>query len=517
MRRLAQALLVALVTAGACVRGPAAPNRRIVVALASSPINLDPGVGLDESSVRLHQLLFSNLMRIDDQLRVVPDLATRFETTDYQTYVISIPPHVRFHDGREMSAADVAFTFRRFIDPGFSSGWKGGYRDLASVEILDRFTVAFHLKRPSPAFPINLVMGIVPEGSTTLSRRPVGSGPYRLAEFVADDHVTLDAFEDYFRGRPRNDGLVFKTVPDETMRGLELKKGAVDLIVNDLSPDIVHELEQDSRLTVSTRPGTDYAYVAFNCRDRILQDRRVRQAIAYAIDTEAIVRFLRRGLARQTNSIVPSMSWAHADDGLQYRHDPARARALLDEAGYPDPDGDGPAPRLTLTLKTSTAESFRLQAAVIQQQLREVGIALQLRSLEFATLLADVIRGNAQLYSMQFAGITDPDMLRRAFHSAQTPPDGFNRGHYANPEFDRLIDAATAAVDTDERRRLYQAAQRLIADDAPHVPLWAKTNVIVSRRDLTPLVLPPNGDFSAFRDVARTSGGSQAAGRKISE
>ena len=500
IRRVAAAF--GLAAAVACA-GPGRPRDVIVVATANSPTNLDPGVGLDEASQKLHALLFSSLLRIDDSLRVVPDLAVRFEARDAETYIAEIPPGVRFHDGREMTSADVVYTFRRFLDPAFVSGRKGAYRDLASVDALDRYTTAFHLRTPSVSFPINLVMGIVPAGTgPDAARRPIGSGPYQLSEFVPDDHVTLAAFPGYYRGRPANSGLIFRAVPDETMRGLELRKGSVDLVVNDLSPDMVEGLRAEGRLAVVTSPGTDYAYVGMNLRDPVLQDRRVRLAIGYAIDQQAIVRYLRRSLAQPATGIVPPMSWAYAPDAFSFSHDPDRARALLDEAGYREP-ARGAGPRLRLTLKTSTDERYRLQAAVIQQNLRDVGIALDVRSLEFATLMADVIKGNVQLYTLQFVGVTDPDMLRRAFHSSQTPPDGFNRGHYQNADVDRLIDAATSASDETSRRRDYQQAQRLIAGDAPSISLWYKTNVAVAQPDLDGVSLSPTADFTFLSGVVR--------------
>ena len=501
---LIAASLIAAVVAG-CVRPPQPrTDGVIVVALANSPTNLDPAVGLDEASQKIHQLLFSSLLKIDDSLRVVPDLATRFDTSDSQTFTAVIPAGVRFHDGRELTAEDVAYTYRRFLDPAFVSGRKGAYRSLAAVDVTGRYSVAFRLTEPSASFPINLVMGIVPRDTGgQASRQPIGSGPYRLAEFTLDDHVTLTPFEGYYRGRPKNDGLLFKVVPDETMRGLELRKGTVDLVVNDLSPDLVHGLSEDAGLQVVTGPGTDFAYLGFNLRDPLLRDPRVRKAVGYAIDYGAIIHHLRRNLARPATSLVPSMSWASAPDLFTFTHDPARARALLDEAGLRDPDGDGPAPRVRLTLKTSTAEAYRVQAAVIQQNLADVGIALELRSYEFATLMSDVVRGNVQLYTLQFVGITDPDMLRRVFHSSQTPPDGFNRGHFANAEVDRLIAAAAAARDEATRGRAYRDAQRLIAADAPILGLWAKTNVAVAQPDLTGITLTPTADFSFLAHVSR--------------
>jgi peptide/nickel transport system substrate-binding protein len=337
------------------------------------------------------------------------------------------------------------------------------------------------------------------------ARQPIGSGPYRLSEFVLDDHVTLAPFDRHHGGAPRNTGLIFKVVPDETMRGLELRKGSVDLVVNDLSPDLVHGLERDAGLQVVTGPGTDYAYIGFNLRDPLLANAKLRKAIGFAVDYGAIITYLRRDLARPATGIVPSMSWAYAPDVAAFSHDPARARALLDEAGYTDPDGAGPEPRLHLTLKTSTAEAYRVQAAVIQQNLADVGIALELRSYEFATLIDDVVRGNVQLYTLQFVGVTDPDMLRRAFHSSQVPPNGFNRGYYASAAVDRLIDEASAAVDEGTRRALYQEAQRLIAADAPAVSLWSKTNVAVAQPALRGVTLSPIADFRFLKDVTRAN------------
>jgi peptide/nickel transport system substrate-binding protein len=507
VRRFRHAMPAAAVLAAlhaACITTPPAPPGAIVVALANSPTNLDPAVGLDEASQKLHQLLYQSLLRIDDNLRVVPDLAVRFETADSQVFEAEIPAGVRFHDGREMRSADVAYTFRRFLDPEFTSGRKGAYAALAAIEEVDRYTVRFRLKEASTSFPINLVMGIVPAGSgPTAARTPIGSGPYRLAEFVPDDRVTLLPFAEAWGGAPANAGLVFKVVPDDTMRGLELRKGSVDLVVNDLSPDLVHGLRQDPALAEVTAPGTDYAYLGFNLRDPLLQDRRVRWAIGHAIDLDAIVTHLRRGLARPATGLVPSMSWAYADDVRAFSYDPALARRLLDEAGFVDPDGDGPEPRIRLTLKTSTSEAYRVQAAAIQRNLQDVGIALDLRSYEFATLMADVIRGNVQLYTLQFVGATDPDMLRRAFHSSQVPPVGFNRGHYANAQVDALLAEAGDSLDEDIRRGLYSEIQRLVADDAPYVSLWARTNVAVFRADLTGVSLSPTADFRFLRHVSR--------------
>jgi len=500
MKRLALALIALL---SACTPAPS-PSKVITLAVLSSPNSLDPRVGSDETSQRIHTLIYDYLLALDDQLRVVGGLASSWEQVDSLNYVVKLRHGVRFHDGHELTADDVVYTFNSFIDPNFVSPRKGAYRSLARVEAVDPYTVRFVLKEPFGSFPINLVMPVVPNGAgPELRDHPIGTGPYKFVSFAVDDKVELSAFADYFRGKPANDGVVLKVIPDEIMRALELRKGTIDLIVNDLSPDVIYQLEAEKSVTITESPGLDYAYVGINMRDPILKDRRVRYALGYAIDRQAIVDHLRRGLARPAIGILPPASWAFDDQVFQFTHDPAKAIALLEDAGYRDPDGNGPEPRLRLSLKVSTNEFIRLQAAVIQQDLKQVGIELDVRSYEFATLYADVLKGNFQLFTLQWVGVSDPDMLRRVFHSKQMPPNGFNRGYYENPEVDRLIDAAMAAPTEAERRAYYVQAERVIAEDAPYISLWYKTNVAVARTNIEGVKLTPSAELTFLRDVTK--------------
>jgi peptide/nickel transport system substrate-binding protein len=477
----------------------------IVVGMANAVTNLDPRVGSDEASQKAHQLLYSTLMRINDKLEIVPALAESLEHPTPVTYVARLRRGVFFHNGRELTSDDVVYTFRSFLDPTFR-GRSGAYRVLASVDALDRYTVSFTLKEPFGPFPVNLVMGIVQAGSGLANaRHPIGTGPYQLSEFVQDDRLVLKPFAGYYGGAPANAGIVLKVVPDDTMRGLELRKGTVDLVVNDLAPDVVWQLRTEGRLQVTTAEGTDYAYIGLNQRDAVLSHVDVRKAIGFAIDRAAIVKYLRRELATVAVGIVPPMSWAYEPNVFDFHYDPAEARRLLDNAGFPDPDGDGPQPRFRLSLKTSTSEVYRVQAAAIQQDLARVGIAVDVRSSELLTLLADAARGNFQMYTLQWVGVTDPDMLRRVYHSKQAPPAGLNRVFYKNAEVDRLIEAAAAATTDEERKAPYADAQRLIALDVPYISLWYKINVAVAQPDLRGVRLSPVADFAFLKDVARTT------------
>jgi len=492
----------------ACSGRVAARDPQIItVAVRSGPTTLDPRQGNDESSQRVSQLVFSALMEWGEDLHVRPGLAARLDHPDPLTYIAHLRRGVTFHDGHELTSKDVVYTFAAFLDPAYVSPIKGAYTLLHAVTALDDYTVQFTLEEPFASFPVQLVLPpVVPADSGDSMRTfPIGTGPYRFVRYDVDDTVVLSAFEGFWDGLPNNAGIVMKVIPDDTMRGLDLRKGATDLVVNDLPPDIVYQLRKDEAFRVEASPGLDFSYIGFNMRDPVFKDRRVRHAIGYAIDRDAIIKYMRRGLARPAVGLIPNQAWAFEPDVRRFTHDPGLATRLLDEAGYRDPDGDGPLPRLKLSMKISTNEETLLQSTVIQQNLRRVGIDLELRSYEFATFYADVLKGNFQMFSLTWAGgaLVDPDMLRRVFHSEQIPPSGFNRGYYNNPDVDRLIDRATQSTDEAERRQYYGNAQKLVAEDAPYIPIWNRTNVIVAQRSLEGLHLNATGDFQALKDVKR--------------
>jgi peptide/nickel transport system substrate-binding protein len=504
-----QALAVVAALACACAGRPAEDANVVVVAITSGPNSLDPRYGLDDSSQKIHQLIFDGLLRIDDSLRYVTDggLAERLDNPDPTTWVATLRKGVRFHDGHELTAADVVYTFRTILAPESRSPHRGAFRGLQSVDARDAYTVVFTLSEPFASFPTNLVIPqVIPAGAgPDIAAHPIGTGPYRFVRQLPDDRVDLAAFDEYWAGRPANAGLVLRVVPDEVMRGLELRKGTIDLVVNDVSPDILFQLRRDEHLQTSTAPGVDYQYIGINLLDPALADVRVRRALAHAIDRQAIVDHLRRGLATPADGLIPPIARAHEPDIASYGFDPARARRLLDEVGYPDPDGDGPTPRLRLTLKTSNLEFNRLQAAVVQQDFARIGVALDVRTYEFATLFADVVAGNFQLYFLQWVGgsLADPDILRRAFHSSQAPPVGFNRGHFQNAEVDALLDEAATSVDPVGRQAAFARVQRVLAREVPYISLWHKTNFAIAQRSLAGLHLSPIADFHFLQHVAR--------------
>jgi peptide/nickel transport system substrate-binding protein len=252
---------------------------------------------------------------------------------------------------------------------------------------------------------------------------------------------------------------------------------------------------------VTATPSTTYTYLGMNLRDPRLADRRVRWALAHAIDRATIIRTLLGGLAVEATGLLPPAHWAHEPSAARYEYDPARARALLDEAGLVDPDGDGPQPRTSFSFKTSQNELARRIAEVFQQQLAQVGVEMTIRSYEWGTFYADIKSGNFELYTLSWVGIVDPDIYYEVFHSASAPPAGSNRGGYANPALDRLLERGRRAASREARRTIYRETQRIVADDVPYVSLWYPMNVVVLKRRVEGFTPSPSGDWFALASV----------------
>jgi peptide/nickel transport system substrate-binding protein len=283
------------------------------------------------------------------------------------------------------------------------------------------------------------------------------------------------------------------------VRALELRKGSADATINSLTPDMVVTLAKERGLVAEQQPGTTIAYLSFNFSDPILAKRDVRQALAYATDRATIIKYLLRGQARPAPSLLPPSNWAFEPNVQQYDYDPARAEKLLDAAGYPR-GADGV--RMRLTLKTSTDESTRLLSEAIADQWKRVGVALQLRPMEFATFYSDVTRGSFQIYSLRWVGgNNDPDLFDDAFSSKKMPPDGYNRGHYRNAQLDALLDQARVEMDQEKRKVLFSQIQKIVAVDEPYINLWYVDNVCVHRERLAGIEMSPSGDYG-FLDLA---------------
>jgi peptide/nickel transport system substrate-binding protein len=501
MRRLfsvlaALALILSLLS---CSRKPAPDT--LVMVIESSPTNLDPRVGQDAYSQRIDSLIFDDLLARGNNLDVAPGLAERWDVPDPLTYIFHLHQGVRFHDGRPLTSRDVKWTFDSLLQGKIRSTKAATYRFVDHVDALDDFTVVFHMKEPDAALLWNvsdMAMGIVPYGSgDEISRHPIGSGPFQFVSAETDKEVVIARNDNYWGEKAKLPRVRFVVVPDATTQALELRKGSGDLIINgSFPPDTVVTLKREPSLSVEAGSGTRLAYLGFNLRDPILKDVRVRQAIAYALDRQPMIDYLWRGAAQPARSVLPPQSWAYNGNVPGYDHDAGKANKLLDAAGYPAANGV----RFHMTMKTSTDENTRLMVAVMQQQLREVGIALDIRSFEFGTFFSDVTHGAFQMYGLRWiGGNEDPDIFSLCFSSSRFPPNGANRGFYSNPKVDALIDRARREVDPKVRKPLYAELQRILAEELPYVDLWYLDNVLVHNKRVQNLKLNPAGNYDFLR------------------
>jgi peptide/nickel transport system substrate-binding protein len=478
----------------------------LVMIIESTPTNLDPRVGIDAQSERIDNLIFDDLLERGDDLNVAPGLAERWEIPDPFTYIFHLHHGVKFHDGRPLTSRDVKWTFDSLLQGKIRSTKAAVYRFVDHIDAPDDFTVVFHLKEPFATLLWNLsdgAIGIVPEGSgDEIARHPIGSGPFKFVSAETDKEVIVERNGEYWGERAHLARVRFAVIPDSTTEALELRKGSADVAINSsMSPDAVLTLERNPQLAVERAAGTRLAYLGFNLRDPILKDVQVRQAIAYALDRQPMIEYLWRGQAQPARSVLPPQSWAYNGDVPPYDHDLDKAKHLLDAAGYPEVNGT----RFHIAMKTSTDENTRLMVAVMQQQLRNVGIALDIRSFEFATFFADVTHGAFQMYGLRWiGGNEDPDIFEYAFHSSKFPPNGANRGYYSNPRVDALIDKARREVEPSVRKPLYAEVQRILGEELPYVDLWYLDNVLVHNKRVVNLKLNPAGNYDFLRTAELT-------------
>jgi peptide/nickel transport system substrate-binding protein len=496
-------LIGQLVGITACSAPP--PRTTLVVAIESSPMTLDPRLATDAYSERITHLLYSSLVRVDAAFQIVPELAASWTRPDPLTYRFIVRRGVKFHDGQELTAEDIRYTFTSILDPATASPYRPIYGVIDRVTVLGPYEIEFHLSTPHAPFLVNLVRGIVPAHLAArpdeFARHPVGSGPFRLVRWVRDERVELAAFSHYYGGAPMIDGVTVRIIPDETIRLLELQKGTIDLVQNAVTSELLPLLEAAGRFRVVTSPSTTYTYLGMNLRDPRLADVRVRRAIASAIDRPAIIRTLLGGLAEEATGLLPPAHWAYEPGVTRYDYDPALARRLLDEAGVVDPDGAGPQPRLRLTLDTSQNELARRIAEVIQQQLAQIGIEMTIRSHEWGAFYADIKAGRFQLYTLSWVGVVEPDLYYEVFHSSSQPPAGSNRNGYVNLTADRLLERGRQATGLEERRTVYRTVQRIVADDLPYMSLWYPKNVVVLSKRVDGFVPSPSGDWLSLARV----------------
>ena len=402
---------------------------------------------------------------------------------------------ILFQDGTPFTSGDVAATIQRVINSPEYSPYREALSHVKEVVLQGPYKLVIRLQEPYAPILTALTIGILPhtlaKEKTLPLDRLVGTGPYRLYRYSQSRYVELQAYPGYRDGPPQIKRLIFRIIPNDLTRVLELEKSRVDLLVNAVPPDAVNGLMNDKHIRVITGHGNAYEYLGFNMRDPVLSIKDVRRAIAHAINRQAIIRYVLFNQAEPASGILPPWNRAYNADVKQYDYDPALARRLLDKAGFPEKHGY----RFTLDFKTSDNPLSLRVAQAIAYQLEQIGIKVNLRSYEWATFYNDIRHGNFQIYTLRWVGVMDPDIFYYAFDSHSVPPYGANRGYYENPEVDRLLRQARGTLDTDASLSLYRRVQGIAAEDLPYVSLWYMKDITAMRDRLHNFNPFPGGGY----------------------
>ncbi len=460
---------VAWLVAVCCFCACTAPPEALRFGLAAAPATLDPRYYTDAAAARIGRLIFEQLVDFDLAFEPVPALADWVLIAPTQ-YRFTLRRASHFHDGTRLTAQDIAATYRAVLTPTSTSPHRGTLNNIARVEVLAPETIDFYLRRPDPLFPGLLTLGILPArqaASPQVLSSPIGSGPFVLERQTAPEHVQLTRRQDGQR-------LEFLTITSETTRALKLARGELDILQGGLSPETTRWLARQPEVRVSQRPGTVFSYIGTNLAHGPTSQRKVREALLLALDREAILHYLLNDQGRRAETLLVPEHWAAAKLNGPAR-DLTAARRALAAAGF------GVARPLRLELKTSSDAFRRRLATVLQQQWREAGIEVTLKSYDWGTFYGDVKAGRFDLYLLSWVGLQLPDIFRQAFHSDSRPPRGANRGGYVNAEVDALIDTAERATNLHARIRDYRALQALLLRDLPYLPLWFEDTLIVQR------------------------------------
>lgn len=474
------------------------PNA-LVIAIELPPRGLDPrfSTGFVQSA-RIMQLIYDTLLIKDERFELVPSLATYDPPEDYdhKKFIFHLRPGVTFHNGKPLTSADVKYTFDSILDPQLRSPIRGGLDKISLIEAPDPQTVVFHAREPFYTFIGNLpAIGIIPEGAgSELIDAPLGSGPYRFVSFSEGEGARLEANPNYWGGAPVIARIQVRVIADNSTRQAALMSGEVDLAYNaQFDPETVRALSRRSDMQVVIGEGASIGYLGLNLTPASkLSNPTARKAIAYGVNRDVVIEQLLRGQARKADAIMPPEQRAYNPSITVYDYDPERARALLDEAGFADPDGDGPQPRFALSILTQTSQLSRNIAAILQDQLRLIGVHLELESLESQTFFGRLNNAQFDLYYLIGIGFNQStDVFQFVYHSRYQNPD-FNdaivklrdakdpaqmqpqfdrlaallarRDYCPNPEVDRLARQAASVQDAAERKRVYLQISGILTD-----------------------------------------------------
>jgi len=467
-------LIASLALTGCRPAGPAGPNDSIVIAQGVDATTLDPHLHNETTSANITRQIFDGLLRRGPDMQLEPELALSVEPISDLTWEIKLRPGISFHNGEVFDAASVKFSIERILDPATQSPQISNLSFVDRVEIVDPLTVRLTTKQPYPLVRERLVLPMVPpeylreHGTEYFAAHPVGTGPYKFVSWTKDESVVLTANADYWRGRPAIRQVTFRPIPENTARVAELQTGAIDLITN-IPPHLAGSLAADAGIQISETPSNRLIFIQLvTDRGGPLADPRVRQALNYAVDVQAIIDNVLGGYGRRSTQPLTPQDFGYNPVLTGYSYDPDKARQLLAEAGYPDGFAfslDTPSGRYALDKEVAEAVAGYLEA---------VGIRVQLNVNEWGIHTKKILERQMEGgYLIGWGG--------SLFDADATLYPNFRSGgricFYQNPTVDRLLDQARTTLSPADRVALYHQAAELITSDAPLLLLYQPTDI----------------------------------------
>ena len=490
----------------------------LIFSLGGDATFLNPILYTDSASGTITGTVFNGLIRINESLEVIPDLAEKWDISqDGLVWTFHLREDVKWHDGGEFTSEDVKFTFDKILDKKTNTVRRSDYIiDDKPIEfsVVDKHTFKAVLPKPFAPFLVSMGMGIIPKhilekediNKADFNRAPVGTGPFKFAEWKTASHIILTANKDYFRGTPKLNQIIYKIIPDSNARLVALKTGEVD--VSDIRPKDYEEIKKSKRLNVFDYEALSYTYLGYNLSNPIFSDSKVRAALAYAVNKKEMVDVIFKGLASPATQPQSPVSWAYNKNAKDYPYDPLVSKESLEQLGWKLKDDefrykDGK--KFEFTVITNKGNKEREQAAaVLQQMFKNVGVKMNIQVMEWSAELKIL---NARKDPKDFDAVVigwglgiDPDDYS-IWHSSQYP-GGFNFIKYQNKYVDRLIEQGRTQMEKEKRKTIYGSMYEIIAEEQPYLFLWYPKALVAVDKKVKGLSKPgPVGLFLELEKV----------------
>jgi len=476
----------------------ATPPGVLIVGQIAEPKSMDPSAVTAVNDFRILMNVYDGLTRYKDgTLEVEPSLATSWDITDDgKVYTFKLRKGVKFHDGSDFNAETVKFHFDRMLDkkhPYHNTGpfpLSFFFSAIKETEVVDKYTVRMKLDKPyapllsNLAYPTGLIVSpaSVKKYGKEYGRNPAGTGPYKFAEWKSNEKVVIEANRSYWGGAPKLKAVIFRPITDSNTRVTEMLSGGLDMMV-EVQPDSVGLFERSKKFTVYEQAGPHLWFLILNMKEGPFKDKRVRQAVNYAVNKKSLVENVLQGTATVAAGPTPeAFAWAYNESLQPYPYNPEKAKQLIKDAGY-----TGARLKFYVTDGGSGMLDPVAMGTAIQADLAKVGLKVEIETYEWNTFLSKVnpgLEGKADMAEMAWM-TNDPDTLPYLALRSGAWPDkgGFNSGYYSNPEVDKLLEAARVSTSQTERAELYKKMQKIVQEDAPwaFIANW-KQNAVTSSK-----------------------------------